>query len=332
MVKRSDILELGRLVDGAKTILLLQPDKPDGDSLASMLALEEIFGDLGKTTHMYTGGRVEDYLNHLPGWDRVSNDWPDHYDLAILVDTAAPNQVARMLGAHHPALRKHPWVVIDHHGGERTDMDGTTMELLDAKAAATSEIIYRIAKTLGWLLNERACQRLVASLFADTLNLTTPSVTTRTIEIFAALVKLGKVDVSALHRAYREATATDPDLLAVKGQLLQGVEFFADGKIALVVVPQDVVKAYRQRTSLSALVMFEMLWARGVKVAAVMSDYGTIIRTSLRARAPIAAKVAAELGGGGHPMAAAFGDDTTPLLQLKAKLIAALTEALAELD
>jgi len=329
MIKRNDIIQLGHLVDEAKTILLLQPDKPDGDSLGSMLALEEIFGDMGKTTHMFTAGRVESYLSHLPGWDRVSNDWPDKYDLAILVDSAVPDQSARMLSAHHPTLRKHPLVIIDHHGGHEI-IDGAIMAMVDPKAAATSEVLYKIAKTLKWPLNERACQRLVASIFADTLNLTTPSVTTRTIEVFAALVKLGNINVSALHRAFRESAANDPDLLAVKGQLLEAVEFFADGQIALVVAPQAMVKEYRQRTSLSALVMFEMLWARGVKVAAVMSDYGTIIRTSLRAREPIAAKVATIFGGGGHPMAAAFGDDKTPLEELKTKLVKELEKALGE--
>jgi phosphoesterase RecJ-like protein len=331
MVKRTDILELGRLVSEAKTILLLQPDKPDGDSLASMLALEEILGDMGKTTHMFTGGRVESYLSHLPGWDRVSNEWPDKYDLAIIVDTAVPNQAARLLGAHHPAMRKHPLVVIDHHSGH-VSIDGTTLTLVNTAAAATSELIYKISRTLKWPLNERACQRLVASLFADTLNLTTPSVTPKTIETFAAIVKAGNVNVSALHRAFRESAATDADLLAVKGQLLQAVEFFANGQVALVVVPQELVKTYRNRTSLSALVLYEMLWARGVVVAAAMSDYGTIIRTSLRAREPIAAKVATKLGGGGHPMAAAFGDDKTPLDELKTKLVLELAKALRELD
>jgi phosphoesterase RecJ-like protein len=331
MIKKAAIVELGRLVDEAKVILLLQPDKPDGDSLASMLALEEIFGDMGKTTHMHTSGRVESYLSHLPGWDRVSNDWPDKYDLAILVDSAVPDQTARLLGAHHPALRKHAFVIIDHHDGHEV-IDGATMAIVDPRAAATSEVLYRIAKTLKWPVNERACARLVASLFADTLNLTTPSVTPRTIEVFAALVKLGDVNVSALHRAFRESAATDADLLAVKGQLLEAVEFHADGKIALVVAPEEMIKTYRNRTSLSALVMYEMLWARGVIVAAVMSDYGTIVRTSLRAREPIAGKVATELGGGGHPMAAAFGDDKTPLPELKVKLITALSEALAELN
>jgi phosphoesterase RecJ-like protein len=236
-----------------------------------------------------------------------------------------------MLSAHHPALRKKPFVIIDHHGGHEI-IDGATMALVDPKAAATSEVLYKIAKILKWPLNDRACQRLVASLFADTLNLTTPNVTAKTIEVFAAIVKQGSVNVSALHRAFRESSATDPDLLAVKGQLLEAVEFFADGQIALVVAPQEMVKEYRQRTSLSALVMFEMLWARGVKIAAVMSDYGTIIRTSLRAREPIAAKVATEFGGGGHPMAAAFGDDKTPLDELKTKLVLELAKALRELD
>jgi len=331
MIKRSDILELGRLVDEAKTILLLQPDKPDGDSLGSMLALEEIFGDMGKLTHMFTGGRVEQYLSHYPGWDRVSNDWPDQYDLAILVDSAVPDQSARMLSTHHSALRKHPFVIIDHHGGHEV-IDGATMAMVDPKAAATSEVLYKIAKTLKWPLNERACQRLVSSLFADTLNLTTPSVTAKTVEVFAALVKHGNVNVSALHRAFREASANDADLLAVKGRLLEAVEFFADGQVAVVVAPQEMVKEYRNRTSLSALVLYEMLWARGVLVAAVMSDYGTIIRTSLRAREPIAAKVATIFGGGGHPMAAAFGDDKTPLDELKTKLVLELAKALRELD
>lgn len=331
MIRKQDILELGRLIDAAKTVLLLQPDKPDGDSLASMLALEEILGDMGKTTVMHCSGRVEPYLNHLPGWDRVSDEWPANYDLAILVDIAAADQAARLLGAHHPALRQHPWVVLDHHKG-RTEIGGVTLELIDPKAAATSEVIWHLAKVLKWTVNERACQRLVASLFSDTLNLTTPSVTMKTVAMFAQVVKAGNVNVSALHQAFREATATDPDLLAVKGQLLEGVEFFADAQVALVVVPTEIVKAYRKRTSLSALVLYEMLWARGIKVAAVMSDYGTVVRTSLRSKVPVAGSVATELGGGGHAMAAAFSDDQTPIDELKTKLVLALSKALRELN
>ena len=42
--------ELGKLVEAATTILILQPEKPDTDSLTSSLALEQALGDIGKTT------------------------------------------------------------------------------------------------------------------------------------------------------------------------------------------------------------------------------------------------------------------------------------------
>ena len=47
-----EIKQIDQLVKGAKTIVIIQADNPDGDSLASALALEQILEDLGKTTHL----------------------------------------------------------------------------------------------------------------------------------------------------------------------------------------------------------------------------------------------------------------------------------------
>jgi len=40
--------EASRLINEAKRIIIIQAENPDGDSLGSSLALEEILGDLGK--------------------------------------------------------------------------------------------------------------------------------------------------------------------------------------------------------------------------------------------------------------------------------------------
>ena len=40
--------EIGELVNNANKILIMQADNPDGDSLGSALALEQILGDLAK--------------------------------------------------------------------------------------------------------------------------------------------------------------------------------------------------------------------------------------------------------------------------------------------
>lgn len=327
---QEQIKTFGELVAEATSVLLLQPDKPDGDSLSSMLALEAILSDLGKTVIMYCAGRIEPYLRHNPGWDRVrlADDFPtEAWDIAVLVDTPSPDQIARLLGPHHAELNRKPWIVVDHHD-KRTPIVGVSLDINVPEAAAASEVLYAIAKQLNWPLGSDTCARLVAALYADTLNLTTSSVTVQTVQTFAELVATGNLNVSELHRVYREAAATDPDLLLVKGKLLESLELHHDNQIALIVIPEELVKAYRERTSLSSLVMFEILWARGVKVAAVMSDYGSVVRTSLRARLPIAGIVAERLGGGGHPQAAAFSSTDTPLMELRSRLIAELATEL----
>src|SRR5580704_9176227 len=77
------------LLDQAEKVLIIQADNPDGDSLGSALALEQILGDLGKQTYLYCGMEIPTYLRHLTGWSRVSRDVPHKFDVSIIVDTSA---------------------------------------------------------------------------------------------------------------------------------------------------------------------------------------------------------------------------------------------------
>src|ERR1700730_3323725 len=89
-----------KLIKDSTTILLLQPEKPDTDSLASTLALEEILGDLGKAVIMYCQDEIPEYIRVLDGWDRVTDKFPKQFDLVILVDTGGVQMVARTLEKH----------------------------------------------------------------------------------------------------------------------------------------------------------------------------------------------------------------------------------------
>jgi len=51
MIRMFDIAK--ELIDEAKKIIVIQAENPDGDSLGSALALEEILGDLGKEVSLY---------------------------------------------------------------------------------------------------------------------------------------------------------------------------------------------------------------------------------------------------------------------------------------
>lgn len=319
--------QLGELVDAAQHILLLSPDHMDGDSLATMLALEEILGDLGKDITMYATGRVEDYLKHLPGWDRVGDRWPAGFDLAVLVDTGAPSSVPRLLELHHAELRRRPWVVMDHHGS-RTPFEGAILEIADGSVASTSELVYRAALELGWPLNPHACRLMVNSIMADTLNLTNSLATPATVAAFADLVQRGSLNLAEIHRAYREASAFEAKHLFLKGQLLQSLELHGNGRIAVVTVPQAVLKQYRDEVNPAALIFADILWAKGVEVAVVINEYPNVVRTSLRSRGPIAGPVAVRFGGGGHPAAAAFPAEGKTATEIKDALIPVILEEL----
>ena len=81
--------QLGQLVAASNKVLIAQANNPDGDSLASALALEEILSGLKKEVQLYCGTPISNYLKYLPGNDRVF----DHYqpvDLGGLLLTLAP--------------------------------------------------------------------------------------------------------------------------------------------------------------------------------------------------------------------------------------------------
>jgi phosphoesterase RecJ-like protein len=77
------------LIESAKNIIVIQAENPDGDSLGSSLALEEILGDLGKNVALYCPVEIPKYLRYMTGWDRVVSDFDTKADLAIIVDTTA---------------------------------------------------------------------------------------------------------------------------------------------------------------------------------------------------------------------------------------------------
>src|SRR3712207_565017 len=89
MTAHSDTNQLASILNTAKKIVVLQADNPDGDSLASSLALEQVLGDLGKDPYLYCGVDIPTYLRYLPGWDRVNNQLPTQFDASIIVDTSA---------------------------------------------------------------------------------------------------------------------------------------------------------------------------------------------------------------------------------------------------
>ncbi len=325
--------QLRELVDKAQTILVLQPEKPDTDSLGTSLALEQILGDLGKDVVMYCQDEVPTYIRILDGWDRVAHDLPAKFDFTILVDCGGPQQIQRTLDKHQAKLIAKPFVILDHHAN-RSPMPFPTIDVIDASSAATGELVVKVAKLFDWKINLDAANAIVPAIMADTLGLSTPTTTAETVDAVADMVRIG-VDLADLRRQREIAGALEPEISNLKGQLLQRVEYFAEGQIAIVIVTPEELAKYADIHDPADLVSQEMRQIKGVQIAAVLRNYnssihGNKIKISMRANLPIAAKAAQHFGGGGHAPAAGATVEVRPVEEVKKELVEVITKLLNE--
>lgn len=296
-----------QLIDDAKKILIIQAENPDGDSLGSALALEEILGDLGKDISLYCDVEMPKYLRYINGWDRVTQDFDTSADLAIIVDTSSDTLIGKALqiaGARH-FLESHPVLVIDHH----IETDSTLSfdhTMLIEEAASSTQVIHSLAEKSGWEISTQAAEDLLAGLLSDTLGLSTQSVNETVYLTASKLAALG-ASPSVIEDRRREFMKKSADILAYKGKLLERIEYYLDGKLAVIRIPWEEIQQYSDQYNPSVLVLDEMRLVEGVELGVAIKTYPDGKLTGkLRSNLPISAHIAGFFGGGGHPFASGF--------------------------
>lgn len=295
-------------INDATSIVIIQPENPDGDSLASARALEEILGDAGKKVTLFCAIDIPKYLRYINGWDRVEKDWSSHYDLAILVDTTSAlllQQTLTIPGARS-FFETHPVLIFDHHQETGSDLPFEYTAVIDSTAVAAAEVIYNFASTAQLDISPAAAEALFIGIQADSLGLTTQSTTASSYQVAADLVRLGAVpsDIEARRREYMKKPA---DILAYKGALIGRIEYDLEGALATVHIPWEDIEQYSDRYNPSVLVLEEMRLVDTVEVAIAIKTYPDgKVTGKIRTNTPIAHHIAGYFGGGGHQYAAGF--------------------------
>lgn len=319
------------LINDAQKIVVIQAENPDGDSLASSLALEEILSDMGKDVSLYAPVEIPKYLRYITGWDRVENALDTKAELAIIVDTSADVLLTKVLeapGARH-FLETSPVLIIDHHITEST-LSFEHTALIET-ATATSEIIYRLAAGNKWPINQQAAEHMLAAILSDSLGLSTESVSSETLRVAAALVDCGAAP-STIEARRKQFMKKSAEILSYKGELIGRIEYFLSGALALIHIPWDEIQRYSDQYNPSVLVLDEMLFVEGVNVAIAIKTYPDGKLTGkIRSNLPISETIAGFFGGGGHNYAAGFRayDEYDTIVS---ELIAATDKALQSHD
>ena len=294
------------LIEKATKITVIQAENPDGDSLGSALALEEILGEASKEVQLFCPVDIPKYLRYFSGWDRISDNlWPS--DLFVIVDTASQILLSKIWEnpLYRNLLEKMPILVIDHHTDATPDLE-FSHEIILKEASSCAEVIFDFAKNSGFEINQQAAEHLMGAILSDTLGFSTQNVSPETFEIASQIAKLG-ASTAKIEEARREFSKKSPEILEYKGELIRRIEYFLDGKLALVHIPWDEIKKYSDKYNPSVLVIDEMRLVEGVEVCVAIKTYPDGKLTGkVRTNSPVAADIAGYFGGGGHAYAAGF--------------------------
>lgn len=273
---------------------------PDGDAIGSLLALFRALRAAGRDVVMWhpdVPAVPTDLAFLLRDGETVLKDLPsDSADRAFVVVDCA---TAGRLSDHAPAALGRLIINIDHHHDNGRFGD---MNLIEAAASSTAEIIVGILDAAGWPLDLHIAEALHVGLVTDTGRLSYSNVTPATLRADARLVEAG-VDVAATARRLYENMPIEQARLM--GIVYTKAKVLLDGRLVVAVLDLDDFAAAGTDDADGAAEALRAI--RGAEVGALVRRlHGGGLRASLRAasdRVDVSA-IARTEGGGGHRAAA----------------------------
>ena len=317
-------VEFGTLVAGYSSFVIMSHVRPDGDAIGSQVALGFSLMAMGKTVYLVNEDGVPESLAFLFGSEKVMSppSEPLEVEVAIALDTATKSRLGD--GALHAASKAKFWVNIDHHISNPAYGD---LNIIDATSPATGQIVYHLIRALDMPLPAETRDAIYVAVSTDTGSFQYGSTTAATYELGADLIRRG-LDVGKINAdTYDNHPYRRVELLR---ELLNTLEISADGKIANWEL-RDAVRLKLDLQPDDSEGLIDMIRSvKGVKVAVFFEELeGGKIRVSMRSKdkSVNVCEVAMKFGGGGHALAAGIRM-AAPLEDAKAKVLAALGEAL----
>lgn len=306
--------------------LLLVHEKPDGDALGSVLAGAHLLKKLGKTVTLVNDDPIPHRFEFLPMADQflLPEDVQETFDRVISFDCGD----RKRLGRAGRLIRDDALILnIDHH--ITNDRFGTE-NLVDLEAAATCQIVYKIAQELGLELDLDTATCLYTGLVTDTGGFRYSNTTEEVMLIGASLLKIGVQPYNVIDRVME--TMTWPQVLLIR-EGLSTLERDENGKLAWITITTDLLNRVQGcEEDVEGLVNYPRN-VQGVEVGISFRERGDgRIKVSMRSKYVIdVGALAVEFGGGGHARAAGCSIEGN-MAAVQERVLARVREELAKAE
>jgi len=289
----------------AKEILIISHNQPDADAFGSMIAMGHWLDALEKKHHKLAYQPLPENLGWLTDYRPVFIDALDEknkYDLIIVLDSSdlirsKTNQIISL-------LETRPLIInIDHH--HANDLFGD-LNLVLPDASSTTEVIYRLLKSINFSLNRHIANALLAGMLGDTYNFTNANTKEQAMIMASNLLFFG----ASLNQASDSLLKIKSlDSMIVWGEILKRIKYNSNLGIASALILQEDIKPGVSETEISEGIANFLNSLDGVKALLLLHQQTNgLIKGSLRTNDDLidVSKLAKILGGGGHKKASGF--------------------------
>lgn len=310
------------VLDSCSRVLISVHKNPDGDALGSQLALMRALEHKGKIVAAHNLDEVPEVYRYLPGWERITAgpEVRGSYDCLVVLD-AEPKRTALFNGSYPAATL----INIDHHV---TNPREWTHTWLDPDAAATGIMVYKLIRELGVPIDRDMALCLYTAVFTDTGSFRYSNTSPESMRIAADLLDLGVDPWLVTENVYESFAFRRLKLL---GTVLGGIERSEDGRIAWVVITEDLYRLTGTGAEDTDNFVNFVRSVKGVEAALLLRQTGPEqYKISLRSKGRVdLSAIAVMLGGGGHKNAAGAVLDGS-LETVKTRVISAVAKLLRE--
>lgn len=287
--------EMRTYLKKGQEVALLVHEKPDGDCIGSALALGLFLQEKGLKPILYLPAPLSPLFSFLPGQEmiRVVSSCTMSQEMVIAVDCADEHRWDYNVSEQCTLLN------IDHHISN--NLFGK-VNLVDSRAAATGEIIYRIISEEGGTVTPEIATCLFVALSTDTGSFRYSNVTAETFRIAGQLVQAG-ADLDLIRRElYDKRPLTE--LLTMK-EAMGALSFEAEGRIVYTVLANEVLQQKNLLDPDTDGLIGILRSTEGVELALLFKEIEPqLVKISLRSKSYLDVnKLAQKFQGGGHPRA-----------------------------
>jgi phosphoesterase RecJ-like protein len=288
--------EIVQAIESSNRILIATHTNPDGDAIASVLALGHLLTKMGKEVVMYNQDRVPGNFMFLPGADRIVPTITGEFDATMVLDCSELHRTGTLL----ETMDLGTLVSIDHH---LTTQPLGEYYYLDPESSSIGEMLYHVAKHLPVDLDFESAMCIYTSILSDTGSFRYSNTKPATMTIAAEMLSLGVSPWEVSLHVYESQPVARLELLAL---VLKTLKVELDGRFATIVITKQMMEETSTSPDLLDGLINYPRGIAGVEVALQIREIeANSYKVSFRSRGNInVAEIAQEFGGGGHANAA----------------------------